>query len=170
MKTPTLDKLDIKERRFVIELVLSGMERKGDAAARAGYSERSASNIASKLLAKEKIQKAIREVQKAVGSDEDFMGPEEVKRILTGIGRATITDFASWNGETISLKSSEEIPQDSIHAVKSIRSERDGIRLDLHDKLRAIESIAKIHGMMKEEEGKKVTLVVKGLDLSDQEE
>jgi phage terminase small subunit len=78
------------------------------------------------------------------------------------LGWSELTDFASWDKDGFKLKSSKEIPKDQIAALKSIiideqeytnKKGKKGItrrvKIDLHSPKAALDSLAKIKGMMK---------------------
>jgi phage terminase small subunit len=103
------------------------------AARRAGYSPHTAHVIGSKLLRNPRIQAALLPALKA-----SHLMPEHVLSRLAAIAGADFSDFLSADG-SIDL---EKIKSQG-HLVKSFENTKHGVKLELHDALRALELIGK---------------------------
>jgi phage terminase small subunit len=131
------------------------------AAIRAGYSAKSANEIAAENLAKLSIQSKVQEL-KNERSERCEITADMILKELASIGFSKITDFLKIEevdkpiGEddeegrpiTINMKDvivfdTASIPKDKIPAISEIKMTRDGISLKLHDKIAALEKIAK---------------------------
>lgn len=135
--------LNKKEQLFVYEYVTDFNATK--AAQRAGYSpenERAAAVQASRMLRKANISRAI----------EDFvatkaMSAEEVLHRLTRIARGTMQPFLA-EGNKVNLHT--EAAYADMDLVRSFQegTSKVGTKLELHDKLRALELIGKANGAL----------------------
>lgn len=129
-----------KEQRFLAEYFhdFNGTQ----AAIRAGYSERSARQIASRLLSKANIARAIKE-----HISERVMSADEVLYRLAVIARGTIEPFIT-AGNAIDLKSPDAVA--SLGLVRSFQegTEKVGAKLELHDALKALEMLGKANGAL----------------------
>lgn len=110
-----------KQQRFVEEYVVdfNGAE----AARRAGYSKRSAKEIASQLLARPEIAAAVKAAAQKV-SHATQLTAEEWWRELGGIVRLDAGDVFDFSGDTITLKPANQIPAHARRAISSIRIRR----------------------------------------------
>lgn len=129
-----------KEQRFLAEYFhdFNGTQ----AAIRAGYSERSARQIASRLLSKDNIARAIKEK-----ISERVMSADETLYRLAAIARGTIAPFITTNN-TIELKTADA--DAALMLVRSFQegTEKVGAKLELHDSLKALELIGKANGAL----------------------
>lgn len=143
-----------KEQRFLAEYFhdFNGTQ----AAIRAGYSERSARQIASRLLSKANIARAIKEK-----ISERVMSADETLYRLAAIARGTIEPFITANN-TINLKSPEAAA--SLGLVRSFQEGTDkaGAKLELHDSLKALELLGKANGALSNLKDK----ILENLDVS----
>lgn len=153
------DKLDQRQRDFCVHYVQHG--KKKQAAIDAGYAERSAHVTASRLLKLAKVQDEIKRLHTA-----KHMGPEEVMAGLAEIARLDMEDFISplKNGgarlnlpkakranklsfiREITTKESQKISEGDVV------SEVVETKVKLYDRQRALETIAKHHGLLKDAE------------------
>lgn len=150
-----------KQARFVQEYLvdLNGTQ----AAIRAGYSEKTANEQASRLLANVNVSSALAEAQKDLAARVGIT-QEMVLNELRKIGFQDIRKVARWgrnpldttsenadpNGlgiYPIDLVPSEEIDDDTAAAVAEIVLTQTGLKLKMHDKLGALDKIARHLGM-----------------------
>jgi phage terminase small subunit len=122
-----------------------------DAAIRAGYSPRSAHVTASRILADPKVRSTI-----AASIEERFsVTRESIIEELAAIAFANLGDHFSWDEEgRIRSKPSRGLTQAQKRAVASIRQVRtkEGtiLQVNLSDKLRALELLARLTGILGE--------------------
>jgi phage terminase small subunit len=168
-----LDRLTPKQQAFVREYLV---DLNGAAAARrAGYSENSAKQIASENLTKPDVMMAIEEAFASLGGitririvDElgsiafadigEFIDwSNETQEVSTDIKRRVDADIkdGSKPGEEVVvltnrvvLKPSHKLTREQRRAIAKISQDRYGnVRLEMHDKLGALNSLARALGM-----------------------
>ena len=140
-----------KQQAFVNEYLLdfNGTQ----AAIRAGYSERSARQIASRLLTNDDIKAEVK-----ARIDEIGMKADEVVLRLSDMGRADIKDFMDIEAMSfhINLKKAEELGL--THLIKKVKQrttitlKKDGdeeenhyIEFELHDAQSALDKLGRVH-------------------------
>lgn len=142
-----MSKLTEKQKRFVQEYLVD--LNASAAARRAGYSEKTTNEQGARLSAKSSvqasIQAAIRQRQKRVEITQDMVMKE-----LAAIAFTNATDFVTISSDgLINVKSTQEIPEDKLGAVASIKYSANGlgVEIKLYDKPRALELLGKHLGM-----------------------
>ena len=143
-----MKKLTPKQEKFIKEYMidLNGQQ----AAIRAGYSVKSAKEIASEMLTKPNIQAALGKKQ-AEQSKRLGISADRVMNELAKIGFANITDLANVNTAKVNLAAS----RDDTAAIQSVRVKtiptNDGKiverEIKTHDKIKALENIGRRLGM-----------------------
>lgn len=120
----------------------------GRAAARAGYAEGSAHVAASRLLRRSEIRKAIQAELEARFSITKLSVIEE----LAAIAFHDPGDYFSWTESKLDVRPSDELSPLQMKAVGSVRqvNGRCGPRIEIQlvDKLRALELLARILGLL----------------------
>ena len=143
--------LNRKQQSFVNEYLID--KNATQAAIRAGYSERTAKNIAHNLLTKMDIQEAI-ETALQEQSKRTEITADRVLNELAKIGFADMATYTEWSNSGVTLISSDDLPEDASAAVAEVSetTTKDGgtVRFKLHDKLAALEKIGKHLNMFKE--------------------
>ena len=76
---------------------------------------------------------------------------DDVVRQLAVIAFANIADFVTWDEGGTRLLSAETIDQTKMTAVQNVMSGYHGVTVRLHDKLRALELLAKHLGMFRKD-------------------
>lgn len=136
-----------KQERFCQEYVVD--LNATQAAIRAGYSEESARVQASKLLTKLNIQERVRELQTKTTYKLNITR-ERIMAELQSIAFANPADYCEFNESGVSLKDSRELSREvlaSIQEVSEVMNQHGGSRkVKQHDKLKALELIAKMGG------------------------
>lgn len=133
-----------KQRIFVLEYIQSFNAT--EAARRAGYSERSASETGHENLRKPQIQAAIAEaVNKRMEGLE--VSADRVLNELARIAFSDIRDYTRWGENGVRLRPSDEISEDAARAVSMV-SEASSLHggstsFKLHDKKGALELLGK---------------------------
>lgn len=151
--------LTAKQERFVAEYLidLNGKQ----AAIRAGYSEKTAEQQASRLLSNVKVQAAIQEAQ-AKRSEKTGITQERVLQELARIGFADIRKAVAWGSAPdgavdeegnpvlypVELLPSSEVDNDTAAAISEVSLTAQGVKLKMHDKLSALDKIARHLGML----------------------
>lgn len=139
------NKLTSKQEAFCREYMidLNGAQ----AAIRAGYSERSAKEVASENLTKPNIQKRIAELIEKRNERLDLSADSVVRRYID-IADLDLADFYDdqWNPK----KPSELTPKQR-KFLNSVTPTRSGVKFDMIDKAKALESLARHLGVYEED-------------------
>lgn len=118
---------------------------KKDAAVAAGYSPNpeSAYTMGNELYNRPVIRQRIKDILAQRRKEYDIT----VDRILLELGRVAFADMTEiiqdFNGRILSLKSLDEIPKRLRPAIKKVSQNQFGVNIEFHDKLEAIEKLAK---------------------------
>ena len=112
------------------------------AAVRAGYSRRAAAAIASENLRKPKIRQAI-ETAFEQRQRTAAMAGEEILSRLSMYGRATLSDYLTFDGSKVVLKPFSDLSEGAIACIKAIEPTPHGPRLILEDRQGALEKIGR---------------------------
>lgn len=128
--------LSEKQMRFC-ECYVEGHNRKM-AVIKAGYSS-TANNLPSSLLKLQKVRRYICWLKVRI-TNEHMITAMDVLDEWIRIAFSDITDFVEINPYNIKLKKNEEIDG---QLVKSIKSGRDGVSIELYDKMRALDNLAR---------------------------
>lgn len=144
-------KLTDKQKRFVDEYLVD--LNATAAAKRAGYSEKSASRIAIELLNKTHVSAEIQKRQAKLRGKLEIT-QERVLEELAAIAFANGTDFATitHNG-LVRLTPTSELPDEKRKAIASIKEGQWGTEVKVHDKVKALELLAKHLGMFDSKNG-----------------
>lgn len=124
------------------------------AAIDAGYSENTAKEIGSENLTKPHIKKRIDELLGVYSKEAESDGKETIQN-FEKIARANILDYGKVEGNEFILHPSEEWTREQAYAVSEIRITKgkygDHISFKLHDKVRALENLGRVHGIYEED-------------------
>jgi phage terminase small subunit len=137
-------RLSPKQQKFVQEYLID--LNASQAAIRAGYSEKMAGRIGFQLLEKTRIQDAVA-VEQQARSARTGITPDRALQELAILGFSDLTDFVEWDGQTVILKNSADLDKTKRRAIAEISQTKDGVRIKLHDKKGALDSIARHLGM-----------------------
>ncbi len=151
-------RLTPKQQRFCEEYPLDFCATR--AAIRAGYSEKTAMSIGSRLLRNVKVQEFLRQQADETSSRLEIER-EAVLRELAAIAFSDITSVVRWgkiqvkchDGASSTVKydidliPSEDLSRDAARAISEVRRTRDGVTVKLHSKLAALETLAKHLGL-----------------------
>lgn len=159
-------KLTPKQARFVEEYLVD--LNATQAAIRAGYSEKTAYSIGQENLTKPEVAAAICEAQDARSKRTEITADRVLKEYAK-LGFADLRNAVTWrvnsdqvlmnqDGEEIScpaniieINPSDEIDDDTAAALSEVSMSKDGtIKIKLHDKKGALDSMAKHLGMFVE--------------------
>jgi phage terminase small subunit len=137
--------LSPKHQRFVDEYLVD--HNGAQAAARAGYSPRSAKVTASRLLTDANIQAAIQAKQKEAASHAGVT----LQRIVEEFAKLAFTNLnqmMTWDGTRLTLKPSAQLTPEEAAAVLEVaesesKSGKHLMRVKLYSKQQALESLLK---------------------------
>lgn len=100
---------------------------------------------AAELLNNGKITVRVRELQ-AVLQERSNITKDEAVKSLTNITRACITDILTAKGKCISVKDLKALPYEIRQCIKSIKSGKNGIAIEMYDRITAIDKLSKMLG------------------------
>ena len=135
--------LSSKQRLFIDEYLKCWNATQS--ALNAGYSPRSAHTIGWENLQKPAIAEEI-----GRRLNESAMSANEVIQAIGEIGRSDISDFIEIDEETGRLKSidfGKAKRAGKLNLIKTITPTANGLKVELHDKMRALELMGKHHGL-----------------------
>lgn len=144
-------KLTEKQKRFVAEYLVD--LNATQAAIRAGYSPKTANRIGSQNLSKVDVQTEI-EKRRASLRNKLEITQEKVIEELAAVAFANGADFAQVTKTgLVRIIPTEDIPQDKRKAIASIKEGQYGTEVKVHDKVKALELLAKHLGMFDSKNG-----------------
>ena len=91
---------------------------------------------ASQMLDKDNIRITIEQLQSALQKRSD----------ITAIVRSRVTDVLSAKGMTVRIKSIEDLPDEVVACISSIKKIKGGIEVKFYDKIAAIDRLSKMLG------------------------
>ena len=147
-------RLTEKQKRFVAEYLVD--LNATQAAIRAGYKEKTAGSIGNENLKKPEIQAAIHEAMVDRQARTEIT-QDRVLEELAAIGFSKATDYAQIRGPLVDLTPTEELTEKQKRAIASIEQGNFGIKLKLHDKVRALELLGKHVGLFDSKSGQATT-------------
>ncbi|MPM34677.1 hypothetical protein SDC9_81264 [bioreactor metagenome] len=100
---------------------------------------------ASELLNNGKITVRVKQLQDALQKRSDITKDEAIKE-LSSIVRSRVTDVLSAKGMTVRIKSIEELPDEVVACISSIKKIKGGIEVKFYDKIAAIDRLSKMLG------------------------
>jgi phage terminase small subunit len=163
-------RLTVKQRLFVSEYMkdLNATE----ASIRAGYSERSVRQGGrAQPIYNESVRAAIQEEfdYRAAAAD---MSTDRILAGYVNIARGDIGRIIQWDDAgNISFTPSGQINPEDSAAIQEITRDKNGsFRIRMHDPVRALDSLAKHHGMFREHNKREVTFSLEHLVLSSYQE
>ena len=145
-------RLTEKQKRFVEEYLVD--LNATQAAIRAGYSTKTADRIGPELLGKTCVSAAI---QKAIAarSERTEITQDAVLRELAAIGFSRATDYATIRGPLVEMTPTDKLSDAQKKAVASIEQGNFGIKVKLHDKVKALELLGRHLGMFENKASQK---------------
>lgn len=155
-------KLTAKQERFVQEYMkdLNATQ----AAIRAGYSAKTAKEIGCQNLAKLHIAEAIERLQAKVQKKND-VSIDRIVQEYARLGFSDVRDLVDWDGANVQLKPSEDLSDDAAACVSEVSVTAQGVKIKLHDKKAALDSLAKHLGMFEERPPENNLTVVNRIEL-----
>lgn len=124
---------------------------------------------ASKLLRNPKVQERLTELRARYDAklqERVVVNKESIIRELARLGFAQLSDVADWGPGHLKLKDSSELTPDALAAVKKVRFGKEGLQIELHDKVAPLTRLGDHFGLRTPIERKDVRhrLVVRSLD------
>lgn len=161
------DRLTPKQQQFVREYLIDFNATQ--AAIRAGYSPKTAQVIGAENLKKPMVAAEIQRLGQKTAQKLDITR-ESIMQELAAIGFARVTDFMRVETElttrigihpitgevinapggccqSVRITNTDELPEDKVAALASIKQGTNGIEVKLHDKVRALELLGKALGV-----------------------
>ena len=139
-----MPRLTPKQARFVAEYLVD--LNATQAAIRAGYSDRVSSEIGYQLLQKTSVQSAIDACQRERSARTGVTADRVVKEIAR-VAFSNLSDVMEWTPAGIEVKRSDEIAPDAAAAIAEISETNAGLKVKLHNKVAALEQLAKHVGL-----------------------
>jgi len=146
--------LTSKQQLFLSEYLID--MNATQAAIRAGYSARSATQIGQRLLLKDDIQAQIR-----TKLTEKSMKADEILQKLTEIAQGSMGDYLDVSSMAFQIDLAKAKELGKLHLIKRVRQktttickdggedvEQNQIDIELLDQLKALEMLAKYHGLL----------------------
>jgi len=100
---------------------------------------------ASELLNNGKITVRVEQLQAELQKRSDITKDEAVKS-LTNIARTCISDILMAKGKSISMKNINALPYEIRLCIKSIKAGKNGITVEMYDRITAIDKLSKMLG------------------------
>lgn len=146
-----LARLGGRRQAFVRHLLITG--NGSEAARRAGYSARSAARTASRLLRTPAVAAAL-DAQRRRTARRLAISAERVLTEYARIAFSDLTDYLAWGPDGLTLAPSARLDADRAAAVAEVAETGAGrVRIKLHDKVRALDALAKRLGLAGEPGG-----------------
>ena len=140
--------LTARQARFVAEYLID--LNATQAAIRAGYSKRTSEQQGFQLLKKTSVAEAIQAAQ-ANRANRTQISQDRVLTELARIGFSDLRKAVSWVGDTVQLTDSSTLDDDTALALSEVSQGPNGIKIKMHDKLAALDKLARHLGMFKGE-------------------
>ena len=97
----------------------------------------------------------VRMIQKRIKRSEIIdHSKDAVAQELVDLSTSNITDIIDWENGKIRLKELNEIPQKALRSIKKIRvygKENSNFEVEMHDKIRSLQTVAKAAGLLEQE-------------------
>lgn len=139
-----MPRLTPKQARFVEEYLTD--LNATQAAIRAGYSDRVSSEIGYQLLQKTSVQSAIEACQRERSARTGVTADRVVQEIAR-VAFASLSDVMTWGPSGAQVRPNNEITPEAAAAIAEITETRDGFKVKLHNKVAALEQLAKHVGL-----------------------
>lgn len=155
-------------RRERMALAIANGSTQVDAYLDAGYTAKDrdrASRNASAVMRSGEMRRRVAYLKGLVQQTTEDRKARVIEE-LERLGFASLTDVVQWSADGITLRDSDGLDPGVVAAVKSIKmvEKRDGsveFKIDQHDKIKALQELAVIHGARPEgDAGDRVTVVV----------
>ena len=149
-------------REYVVDLNAT------QAAIRAGYSHVTAAQIAAKLLTKVNIQEYIQALRNKI-SDKLEISAERVLREYAKLAFTNFNDLVDISTGSPVFRNEDDIEEEHLAALQSVSETKDGLKIKMHDKKGALDSLAKHLNLFREDNKKEVMMAVGKISKADAE-
>ena len=143
-------KLTPRQEKFIEEYLK--LDNATQAAINAGYSAKTARKIAAENLTKPVIEAKIQRRRQELA--KNTITPEWVLERYKEIAGANMKVYSRWGPGGVTLKDSDELTEEEAAAVSEVSQATSkygsNVKFKLHDKVKALDSIAKTLGMFVE--------------------
>lgn len=133
-----------RQKRFVKEYLID--LNATQAATRAGYSKKTATQQAARLLTNVNVQAAVTAGRKKINDNLEVTA----ERIVAEYAKIAFTDmeeFAEWKNGNVTLKDSSTLTSKQTAAVQEVGNTPNGVKIKLHDKKGALDSLSRHLGL-----------------------
>ena len=144
---------NIRHERFCL-FIIKGLTP-NEAYAKAGYKENSGNAV--RLKANESIIARLAELSEKV-EEKILLTVERITDEYARIAYSDITDVVEFDGTKLTIKPSKSLPKHVTAAIREIKHTKEGISIRFHDKIPALDALARHKGMFKENIDLKITL------------
>lgn len=146
-----------RQKRFVHEYLID--LNATQAAIRAGYSKKTAKSIGQRLLTYVDVQAAVTAGRKKITNNLEVTA-ERVVAEYAKLAYSDMTEFAEWNGTSgVKIKDSTDLSKQQTAAVQEISNTPNGIKIKLHDKKGALDSLSRYLGIFNDNINVRVTVL-----------
>lgn len=125
-------------------------------------------NKAYQLLKRDDIRARVKELEERLQKRHDISKDKIVKE-LKGIVETNVLDYIEVKGEgtdqSIVIKDLNQLTKEQQKSIKSIEPTRDGIKVEFHDKITALDRLSKMFGY---DAPKKIDATTNGKDIVNQ--
>ncbi len=165
MESSTIPGLSVKEARFVRAFLVNGFNA-SQAYKSAGYQAKTVNSVSansSRLLAKDKIQTAIKQEmwkEETKLEEEYSITKDSLRREMAIIGFSSLKNLAEWGPNGVKMKDSDAISDTHAKAMKTIKysssesatdtgqSASQSLSIGMHDKVKALEVLMRSTGVL----------------------
>ena len=142
-------KLTKRQEHFCREYIVNG-HNGTQAAIKAGYSDKTANEIAAQNLAKLSIVQFIRQLEKPI-LEKYGIDAEEIIKDFDSIRNSNVTDYFDVVNDQIVLKKGikklSDLPPEITKNIKSLKTTANGIAVEMYCRDAALRDLAKIAGL-----------------------
>lgn len=139
-----MPRLTPKQARFVEEYLVD--LNATQAAIRAGYSSRRASEFGYSLLQKNTVQSAIEAAQRERSARTGVTADRVVQEIAR-VAFSSLSDVMTWGPSGAQVRPDNEITPEATAAIAEITATKAVVKVKLHNKVAALEHLAKHVGL-----------------------
>lgn len=144
---------NIRHERFCL-FIIKGMST-NEAYAKAGYKEHTGNSVT--LRGKQSIIDRVAELTEKL-QERALVSVERLTQEYARLAYSQITDVVEFDGRKMTLKPSATLSPDVTAAISEIRHTKEGIVVKFHNKVAALDALARHKGMFKENINVSVTL------------
>ena len=144
---------NIRHERFCLELIKG--KSATEAFVKAGYKDNPQN--AGRLTKNEMVRRRIAELSEKV-EERALVSVERLTQEYARLAYSDVTDVVEFDGRKMTLKPSASLSPDVTAAISEVRHTKEGIVVKFHNKVAALDALARHKGMFKENIDLKITL------------